>query len=151
MFLGATQGEGKIPRRFTSRFRSEVAFIFNERSKITSHAGHLMTRHLSSSLVTQDILDIADFRGRVVKETAVLRRWGITMIIWFYQLRLECKLATVGFLKLTFRPLAFVSSSFLRAMTFHVLFCSICLDLLHPLLLLWLFLLPMCCSISTSQ
>ena len=28
------------------------------------------------------------------------------MIIWFYQLRLECKLATVGFLKLTFRPLA---------------------------------------------
>lgn len=46
-----------------------------------------MTRHLSSSLVTQDILNIADFRGRVVKETAVLRRWGITMIIWFYQLR----------------------------------------------------------------
>ena len=33
-----------------------------------------MTRHLSSSLVTQDILDIADFRGRVAKETAVLRR-----------------------------------------------------------------------------
>ena len=65
-----------------------------------------MTRHLSSSLVTQDILDIADFRGRVAKETAVLRRWGIAMIIWFYQLRLECKLATVGFLKLTFRPLA---------------------------------------------
>ena len=100
------QGEGKIPRRFTSYFRNEVAFIFNKRSKITSHAGHLMTRHLSSSLVTQDILDIADFRGRVAKETAVLRRWGITMIIWFYQQRLECKLAAVGFLKLTFRPLA---------------------------------------------